>query len=296
MSESGGFHLEVGDGHAIWVDTFGKKDGIAVVFLHGGPGSGCNPAQRGLFDPARHLAVFVDQRGAGRSHPHGTREANTTAHLVRDLECVRLHLGIERWFVVGGSWGATLGLAYAIAHPERVRGIVLRATFLGTQAELDWAFGTGLAAFHPDLHARLQQEAPEGLKALWQRVLDPDPDVYVPAVRAFSAAERAMSELVPPKRKDHGRLPPTAFMEAHYFAHDCFLAPDALLTGAPGLRDIPGIVVQARLDLLCPPKTAHALVAAWPGARLVMVEAAGHTLGHAPVFEAVRAGISDLTG
>jgi proline iminopeptidase len=248
-----------------------------------------------LFDPVLHRAVFIDQRGSGRSLPDGERRANTTQHLIRDLEQVRAHLGIEQWLVVGGSWGATLALAYAIAHPSRVSGLVLRATFLGTRAELEWAFETGLHAFHPDLHAQLHSEAPDGLKSLWRRILDPDPAVHTPAARAFAQAERAMSQLHPPANDPEAPLSATAFMEAHYFANECFLAPDELMLGAPTLAGIPGIVVQARLDLLCPPTAAASLVAKWPDAELVIVEGQGHTLGHKPVFDAVREGILTLS-
>jgi proline iminopeptidase len=254
-----GFHLDVGDGHQVWFETQGSPEGKPAVFLHGGPGSGCNPYQHALFDPAIHYAVFVDQRGAGRSLPHGKRHANTTAHLVEDLERVRHHLQIERWLVVGGSWGATLALAYAMAHPFCVTGIVLRATFLGTATELEWAFEVALPAFHPDLHAQLKALAPDGLSALWQRILDPDPAIHAPAARAFGAA-----------------------------------AQDELMRRAPSLAGIPGIIVQARLDLLCPPITSSNLVAEWPDARLVMVEEAGHSLSHPAVFEAVRDGITEL--
>ncbi len=288
-------YLDVGDGHQIWVQTVGPESGIPAVFLHGGPGSGCNLSQYGLFDPVLHRAVFIDQRGSGRSLPHGERRANTTQHLIRDLEQVRAHLGIEKWLVVGGSWGATLALAYAIAHPSRVSGLVLRATFLGTRAELEWAFETGLHAFHPDLHAQLHSEAPDGLKSLWRRILDPDPAVHTPAARAFAQAERAMSQLHPPANETEAPLSATAFMEAHYFANECFLAPDELMLGAPALAGIPGIVVQARLDLLCPPTAAASLVATWPDAELVIVEGQGHTLGHKPVFDAVREGILALS-
>ena len=248
-----------------------------------------------MFDPKRHRAIFIDQRGAGRSLPHGERRANTTAHLISDLEQVRRHLSIERWLVVGGSWGATLALAYAMAHPSCVTGLVLRATFLGTKAELEWAFEIGLGAFHPDLHAQLHAQARAGLPSLWRRILDADVAVHTPAARAFAQAERAMSQLHPAPQKTDGPLPATAFMEAHYFANNCFLAPDELMQGVPALAGIPGVVIQARQDLLCPPVTAAKLVAKWAGARLVMVEGAGHTLGHRPVFEAVRDGITALT-
>src|ERR1700722_9418556 len=143
--------LPVGDGHEIYVETVGRADGIPAVYLHGGPGSGCQPDHRRLFDPERFHAVLFDQRGAGRSQPKGRREHNTLPHLIADMETIREQLGIARWMIVGGSWGATLALAYAQAHPERVSGIALRATFLGTKAELEAAFLDALPRFYPDL-------------------------------------------------------------------------------------------------------------------------------------------------
>ena len=144
--------LPVGDGHEIYVESVGRTDGIPAVYLHGGPGSGCQPDHRRLFDPERFHAVLFDQRGAGRSRPKGGREHNTLPHLIADMETIREKFGFERWMVVGGSWGATLALAYAQAHPDRVTGIVLRATFLGTRAELDGAFLNALPRFHPGLN------------------------------------------------------------------------------------------------------------------------------------------------
>jgi proline iminopeptidase len=303
MDAEEGFHLDVGDGHRIWVQPWGDPAGVPVLFLHGGPGSGCNPGHRALFDPARHRAIFVDQRGAGRSLPPRARHANTTRHLLADLERVRERLGIGRWLIVGGSWGATLALAYAQAHPERTAGLVLRAVFLGTRAELDWAFGSGLAAFHPPLHAALldlvpPEDRPDPLPALWRRILDADPAVHAPAALGWFHIERALSELVPPwttlPSPQDGPLPATPFMEAHYFLHGCFLGEGALLSGAERLRGLPGIIVQARYDLLCPPITAHRLAARWPDARLVTVEAAGHSLCHPDVAAAVREAVAAL--
>ena len=204
--------LDVGDGHEIRVETWGDPAGAPVLFLHGGPGSGCQPNHRALFDPGRVRAVFVDQRGAGRSRPKGERRANSTAHLVADLEAVRTHLGIERWLVTGGSWGATLALAYAQAHPARVAALALRAVFLGTRAELDWAFGATLATFHPDLHADFlgflpPEERGAPLEAYWRRILDPDPAVHGPAAWAWYDVERALSELRPARRSGSRRGP-----------------------------------------------------------------------------------------
>jgi proline iminopeptidase len=298
--------LDVGDGHSLYVETVGRADGIPAVYLHGGPGSGCQPSHRRLFDPGRFRAVLLDQRGAGRSQPARSREHNNTQHLIADMERVRAALGIERWLVVGGSWGATLGLAYAQAHPERVSGLVLRATFLGTRAELDWAFGTGLSTFHPGLYEDFlsiltAEERGTPLDAYFRRILDPDPAIHGPAARAWHDTERVLSEARPGKKRldlddvhSGSRLPSTAFMEAHYFARESFLAPGQLLAGAGRLKPIPGVIVQGQFDLLCPPAMSYALAAAWGNAGVMLVEGAGHAMSEPGVTEAVVAGINAL--
>lgn len=301
-------HLPVGEGHEVYVETVGRADGIPVVYLHGGPGSGCQPDHRRLFDPLRFHAALFDQRGAGRSRPKGSRDANTTAHLIADMEMIRETLGIERWLVVGGSWGATLALAYAQVHPDRVSGIVLRATFLGTRAELEWTFGGGLKRFYPDLSDDFLGVLPPGeraqpLDAYWRRILDPDPTVHGPAARAWHDTERILSEHKPSKtRLDMASvtnvsrgLPSTPFMEAHYFQNDCFMRPGQLLANAGQLKGIPGRIVQGRYDLLCPPSTAHALAAVWTDAQIRVVEAAGHSLYDPGVRDAVVAAIEEVT-
>src|ERR1700704_565255 len=192
-------HLAVGDGHEIYVETVGRDGGIPAVYLHGGPGSGCQPDHRRLFDPERFHAVLFDQRGAGRSRPKGRREDNTLAHLIADMEIIREKFAIARWMIVGGSWGATLALAYAQAHPDRVSGIVLRATFLGTRAELEGAFVDVLPRFYPDLgndflNVLPPEERDQPLDAYWRRILDSDPVVHGPAARAWHDTERMLSE------------------------------------------------------------------------------------------------------
>lgn len=301
-------HMPVGDGHDIYVETVGRADGIPAIYLHGGPGSGCQPDHRRLFDPTRFHAVLFDQRGAGRSRPKGLREANTLPHLIADMEAIRESLGFDKWLVVGGSWGATLALAYAQAHPQRVSGIVLRATFLGTRAELERAFLHNLPGFYPDLYEDFlnllpSHEHAQPLDAYWRRILDPDPKVHGPASRAWHDTERILSEHKPSKTRldlaavnnDARGLPSTPFMEAHYFMNDCFMAPGQLLANAGKLAGIRGIVVQGRYDLLCPPSTAHALLKVWPGATLRMAEAAGHTLYDPGVRDAVIAAIDDIS-
>jgi proline iminopeptidase len=298
--------LAVGDGHELYVESIGREGGIAAVYLHGGPGSGCQPDHRRLFDPERFHAVLFDQRGAGRSRPKGLREHNTLTHLIADMEMIREKFGFERWMVVGGSWGATLALAYAQAHPERVSGIVLRATFLGTREELDAAFLKTLPRFYPDLSGDFISLLPEAeraqpLEAYWRRILDSDAAVHAPFARAWHDTERILSEHSPTRMRldlaslhSSGALPATPFMEAHYFANDCFMKPNQLLDEAAKLKGIPAIIVQGRYDLLCPPVTAHALASRWPEAELRFVERAGHTLYDPGVRNAVMKAIADV--
>ena len=298
--------LSVGDGHALYVESNGRDGGIPVVYLHGGPGSGCQPDHRRLFDPERFHAVLFDQRGAGRSTPKGSRVANTTQHLVADLEHIRIHFGFEKWMVVGGSWGATLALAYAQAHPDRVTGLVLRATFLGTTAELDGAFLVNLPRIHPGLHQDFLNVLPEServapLDAYYERILDSDPAVHAPFARAWGETESILSQIAPSKtRLDSASLtgtrplPSSPFMEAHYFSNNCFMRPYQLMQDAHLLKGIPGIIVQGRYDLLCPPATSHELAAAWPNAEVRIVENAGHTLYDPGVRDAVMKAISDM--
>lgn len=302
-------HLPVGDGHEIYVETVGRADGIPAVYLHGGPGSGCQPDHRKLFDPQRFHAVLFDQRGAGRSRPKGSRIANTLPHLIADMEAIREMLGIERWLVVGGSWGATLALAYAQTHPNRVTGIVLRATFLGTRDELEWTFVGGLRRFYPALNEDFlgvlaPDERASPLESYWRRILDPDPVVHGPAARAWHDTERILSELKPGRTRldldsvnnSTRALPSSPFMEAHYFRNDCFMQPRQLLSNAGQLKGIPGLIVQGRFDLLCPPSTSHELADAWTDAKLRVVETAGHSLYDPGVREAVVAAIAELAG
>src|ERR1700723_2441639 len=204
--------LPVGDGHDIHVESIGREGGIPAVYLHGGPGSGCQPDHRRLFDPERFHAVLFDQRGSGRSRPKGRREHNTLPPLIADMETIREQFGFARWMIVGGSWGATLALAYAEAHPQRVSGIVLRATFLGTRGELNGAFGDVLPRFYPDLSYDFLSVLPAGersqpLNAYWRRILDADPAVHGPAARAWHETERILSEHAPSRaRFDLGSL------------------------------------------------------------------------------------------
>jgi proline iminopeptidase len=297
--------LSVGDGHWLYVEEVGTRGGVPAIFLHGGPGSGAQHLHRRLFDPARFHAFLFDQRGAGRSHPYLSLNENTTQRLVADIEMIREHFCIDRWLVVGGSWGSTLAVAYAQAHPERVTGLALRAIFLGTRAEVEWAFVEGPRLFRPDLFADFidvlpEEERADPLAGYLRRLADPDPAVQAPAARAWGAYERALSELTPAHARLSNaigrseRLPPTPIIEGHYIRNDFFLADNQLLRDAYRMRGIPGIIVQGRYDLLCPPKAAYALAEAWETCRLQIVDKAGHAISEPGVMEALTAAVDDL--
>lgn len=297
--------LDVGDGHSIYVEQVGLPTGLPVVFLHGGPGSGFQLHHRRLFDPARFRTILFDQRGAGRSLPYLKLEANTTQHLVNDMERIRTQLGIGRWLIVGGSWGSTLALAYAERFPENVCGMVLRAVFFGTEQELDWAFVEGPERFRPDLLAELCQfllpsERSDIIGSFMRRLSNPHPLIHAPAAGIWYAAERVLSLSAPAGASLEGNMPPagvvppTPIMQAHYFTNYCFLEPGQLLNNAYRLTGIPGVIVQGRYDLLCPPATGWALSAAWPNAQLRFVEGAGHSMSESGVTEAIQQGVSDV--
>ncbi len=299
--------LAVGDGHWLYVEEVGRRDGTPALFLHGGPGSGSQHMHRRIFDPQRHRAILFDQRGAGRSHPYLSLTANTTEHLVADIERIRTHFGIDRWIVAGGSWGSTLALAYAQRHPSRVAGLVLRAVFLGTDAEVRWAFVDGPKRFRPDLYADFIGRLPETergdpLAAYLGRIGHRDRAVQHPAAQTWQVYERALSELTPAQPRlpalptcPDTRLPPTPIIEAHYIRNAFFLKPGQLLDGAAALAGIDGTIVQGRYDLLCPPAAAHALAALWPRADLQIVDAAGHAMTEADVTERMRQAVAKLT-
>ena len=303
--------LPVGDGHVLHVRTYGSARGIPAVYLHGGPGSGCQPAHARLFDAARFRIVLLDQRGAGRSRPKRGLSANTTAHLVADLERVRRYLDIDRWLVVGGSWGSTLALAYAQAFPAQVLGIVLRAVFLGTRRECEWAFRGAAETFRPelweafrDLPARTRAgrpgprlraparapgpaDSPAGRRSLGDVRGDPVDDRAAGTEAAGPARPRGR----PPTT---GRGPNTPYVEWHYIKNDFFLEPDQLLRNAGRLRGIPGRIVQGRYDLLCPPTAAAAIARAWPGSQLTIVPGTGHAGTEPPIRNALTAAVRQL--
>ncbi|MCC7016184.1 MAG: prolyl aminopeptidase [Rhodospirillales bacterium] len=291
--------LELDGPHRMYWEQSGNPKGLPVLFLHGGPGAGASPAHRRFFDPAFYRIVVFDQRGAGRSAPYAEIRDNTTQHLIADIERLRRRLGIERWLVFGGSWGALLALAYGIAHPDRCRGFVLRGVFLGRTSEIEW-FMDGLRTVFPEawrafaghvLKNGLEPPPAPGelLAAYCRRLMDSEPAVHLPAARAWSRYETGCSYLVPPPGGEDGAAGALALarIEAHYFAHRMFLPENHVLANLDRVRELPATVVQGRYDMVCPAVTADELVRAWPGARYVVVPDAGHSAMEPPVRSAL---------
>ncbi|MFI0350533.1 prolyl aminopeptidase [Actinomadura sp. 9N407] len=281
--------LGVGDGHEIYWETCGNPEGKPALFLHGGPGGGLLPDNRRFFDPDAYRIVLFDQRNCGRSLPFAgdptvSLERNTTPHLVADIERLREHLGIDRWLVFGGSWGTTLGLAYAQAHPDRVTELVLRGVWLIRPADEAWAFTpAGAAHLFPAEWTAFRDAIPAGeqddlVAAYGRRITDPDPAVHVPAARAWMAWELSANTLLPVTPPDLGDDMLLAFARIthHYISNGGFLPEEGLLAGVDRLRHIPAVIVNGRYDIKTPPDQAWDLGRAWPEAELHIVEDAGH--------------------
>ncbi len=275
-----------GEPHVLYWEQSGNPKGAPVVFLHGGPGAGASPDHRRFFDPAHYRIAIFDQRGAGRSTPLGETANNTTQDLIGDIEALREHLGVESWLVFGGSWGSTLALAYAETHPRRVTGLILRGIFLCSVAEIDW-FLYGMRWLHPEAWRRFADPIPEAergdlLSAYHRRLIDPDPEVHMPAARTWSTYEGACCTLLPSPdtvaafSRDRMALG-LARLEAHYFTNRVFLEAGQLLRDLDRIRKIPGVIVQGRYDIVCPIATADSLHHAWPESDYAIVPDAGHS-------------------
>jgi proline iminopeptidase len=274
--------LPVSAGHRLAYEVCGNPKGFPVIFLHGGPGAGCAPYHRQFFDPAVYRVVLLDQRGAGRSTPYASIDNNTTWDLVRDIEQLRSHLGIERWLVFGGSWGSTLALAYASRHADRCAALVLRGVWLCRPSDVKWWF-EDIRMVYPDYWKEFTdyippEERSELLAAYSRRLNDPDPAVHGPAAAAWDRYETRCSRLLPSgggggggSRLALGRL------EAHYMTHGAFLQPNELVDAVPRFRHVPGIIIHGRYDMLCPLEGAVTLASAWPEAVLEVVADAGHS-------------------
>ena len=301
--------LDVDELHQLYIDESGTVDGIPVVFLHGGPGSGCEFNSRCFFNPEKYRIILYDQRGSGRSTPHTDLRRNTTTDLVGDLEKIRTFLGIEKWVVFGGGWGATLGLAYAQSHPDRVLGMILRGVFLGRQQDIDWFYQEGASRFYPDhwedfvapVH-KLEAETGEHqgyCDAYHSLMMQENELARMAAAKAWSTWEAHASTLHPNVRlikhfSDGGRAHARCLIATHYFRHGCFLEPDQLLNNAHVLEEIPGILVHGRFDCICPIENSHELRRAWPNAQLYIVREAGHSATEPAMIDALIRATRDM--
>ncbi len=279
------------------VEEVGNPGGIPALFLHGGPGAGCEDYHRRFFDPDRYRLILFDQRGAGRSAPHADLHANTTWHLVDDIEHLRQHFGIQKWLVFGGSWGSTLALAYAEAHPERVSALILRGIFLCRPHEIEWFYQQGASRIYPDYWqdfiAPVAPEKRNQLLPAYHELLTGDDELKrMAAARAWSVWEGRCATLAPnPDVVAHFRDAHVALamarIESHYFMHDAFLRPNQLLEDAHRLAGIPGVIVHGRYDMICPVENAWELHQAWPGSELDIRPESGHSAGEPEISAAL---------
>ena len=288
--------LQVSNVHQLYWEQCGREDGVPVVFLHGGPGSGCGPSHRRFFDPDRYRAVLFDQRGAGRSKPSAEIADNTTADLVADIEALRKYFGIQRWLVFGGSWGSTLALAYAETHPERCTGLILRGIWLCRERDMDW-WMHGISHVYPEEWRRFAEYIPEDerddlLFAYHRRLIDPDPAVHLPAAQVWKTYETNCTSLAhdPANRGNMDASPNTLAMsriEAHYFVNRVFLRPNQLIDEADALLDIPVTIVHGRYDMVCPVHNADTLAARLPHATYRIMPYSGHSAFEAEIADAL---------
>jgi proline iminopeptidase len=298
--------LDVGDGHRLYFELCGNRRGKPAVFLHGGPGGGFNPNHRRQFDPDRYSVLLFDQRGCGKSTPHAGLDANTTWHLVADIERLREMAGVERWLVFGGSWGSALALAYAEKHPDKVSELVLRGIFTLRRFEIEWYYQYGASLLFPDKWERFVAPIPEEeradlVAAYSRRLTNPDRAVQIAAARAWSRWEGETITLLPDPllsavfTEDDYALA-FARIENHYFTHGGWLDEGQLIRDAAKLRGIPGVIVQGRYDIACPATSAWDLHRAWPEAEFHLVEGAGHAYSEPGILDRLIAATDKFVG
>lgn len=278
--------LPLDDLHTMYWEQSGNPQGVPVLFIHGGPGTGTNPKGRRFFDPAFYRIILFDQRGSGRSTPLGETRENTTLHLIRDIETLRKHLGIEKWLIFGGSWGVTLGIAYGEHHPDRCLGFILRGVFLCRHSEIQW-FLYDMRTILPEVWRDFSEFIPESerrdlLMAYHKRLMNPNPEIHMPAAHSWSTYEGNTATLLPSPEVVDFFLDDTvalglARMEAHYFKNNIFLPENYLLKNIHKIQHLPATIVHGRYDMCCPIITADELARAWPEATYVIVPDAGHS-------------------
>ncbi len=296
--------LKVDDVHDLYIDESGTPDGIPVLFLHAGPGSGCEFDSRCFFDPEKYRIILFDQRGAGRSLPHGELRDNTTAHLVADIERIREYAGVDEWMLFGGGWGSTLALKYAQTRPDRVLSLVLRGVFLGTEDEIRWVYQTGTSQFFPDHWEDFVRPIPEDERddlvgAYAQQMQGTNELKRMAAAKAWSAWSGHCATVQPHQRlihhySDARRALSRCKVGTHYHANRCFLEADELLTNMPTIRHLPATIVHGRFDMVCPLENAFRLHRAWTGAQLFIVRDAGHSATEPTIIDALIRATRDM--
>ncbi|GAB3381155.1 alpha/beta hydrolase family protein [Azotobacter armeniacus] len=294
--------LAVDHPHELYVDESGSPDGLPVVFIHGGPGAGCDAMSRRFFDPNLYRIVTFDQRGCGRSTPHASLENNTTWDLVADMEHIRKHLGIDKWVLFGGSWGSTLALAYAQTHPDRVLGLILRGIFLCRPQDFHWFYQEGASHLFPDfwqdyLAPIPAEERGDLMHAYYKRLTGSDEIAQMQAAKAWSGWEGHTATLRPNPdviERFHEHALSISRIECHYFVNDAFLAPDQLLRDMPRIAHLPGVIVHGRYDVVCPLDNAWELHRAWLNSELQIIRDAGHAASEPGIADALVRATNEL--
>lgn len=300
-------HLKVSDRHTLYIEESGNPNGLPLLFLHGGPGGGFAPVHRRLFDPQKFHAVLFDQRGAGKSTPHADLEENTTWDLVADIEKIRKQLGIQQWLVFGGSWGSTLALAYAQAHPASVSGLILRGIFLCRPEEITWFYQRGCDWVYPDFWEEFVAPVPQAerhdmVAAYYRLLTHSDPAIRVRAAQAWSRWEGATCKLIPNQQviavfEEEEKALAMARIECHYFVNHCFFTePNQLLKQAHRIQHIPTWIVHGRYDVVCPVKNAWELYQVLPQSKLCIVPDAGHAFDEPGILKALLQALEEYSG
>lgn len=296
--------LKVDDIHELYIDESGTDEGIPVLFVHSGPGSGCEFDSRCFFNPEKYRIVLFDQRGAGRSTPHGELRNNETTDLVNDIEKVREFLGIDRWVVFGGGWGSTLSLVYAETYPEKLLGLVLRGVSLGRKQDINWLYQEGASRFYPDHWEEYIAPIADGdrsdlLTAYHEIITGPNDLARMSAAKAWSAWEAHCSTLHPNQRlikhlsSSHRSLV-RGRIGTHYLTNECFLEKNQIIDCAALLTDIPGIIIHGRFDTVSPLENAYTLHEAWPHSQLFIIREAGHSATESAIIDALIRATCDM--
>jgi len=300
------YALQVDDLHTLYVEECGNSQGLPVIFLHGGPGGGCSPYHRRFFDPEIYRIILFDQRGCGKSTPHASLENNTSHDLVRDIEKIRCHLNIDQWIVFGGSWGSTLALLYAQAHPESVNGLILRGIFLARDEDVQWFYQQGTNKLFPDYWQKFIEPVPvnerSDMVAAYSRLLSSDDKtLQMKAAQAWSAWEGMTATLqadegVVASFSDSHTALSMARIECHFFVNHCWLEPNQLINHIDKIRHIPAYIVQGRYDVICPVEQAWQLAGAWPEAKLSIIGGAGHAIVEPGISNALLDATREMAG